>query len=478
MSSNVLPSKPAEPILCDFTNNVEEAADQAQKVSRNSHMIYIKGHYDPDGSSENPSVDVYFNRAPERDFYLRTTAKDHGTWSGPQDVSPHMPIPRAIKLDLTDRYSIAVGPKMASFATAHNPEPTAVEDEGAARKPYRSYKKKFLKLRHAFREKMRESNTLYYEEQRAKQIARRLQEQNDQLLDLLLDVNDSNNIPSQLRYDLRSPPPDECAVPDLMSDRPPASYQDVQNAQSALQEARLELQSGQIDLQSYKEQEAALSAIIDHGQSLNRLSKTSHSTLQCVPPELIPADLTEDAPTSYLSPAHEDEYLSTIDAYLNTPHQEDQPLPSRSSKPTDREREREIQLRNPMSVYNWLSHHRPKVFLDDDPNHDKPVKLPRRSSPKPPSATPAPVRSNAKREKAGALLSKPEEELLEEDGSVIGGTLEEGGSARKRKRGQEDDAYRPKGGGSRKRKRASTKTSTGGSGESAVRKVEEEGVDT
>ncbi|KAL9638938.1 MAG: hypothetical protein Q9164_001247 [Protoblastenia rupestris] len=364
---------------------------------------------------------------------------------------------------------------MASFAAVNDLEPKLVEENTAALRPYRSYKKKFLKLRHKFREGLRESNTLYDEEKRAKQIARRLQEQNDQLLDLLLDVNDSTRVPSRLRYDLRSPPPDKTAVPDLMPDHSPPAYQDVQNAQSALQEARLELQSGQIDLQSYKEQEAALSEIIDHRQSLNDLSKTSHSNLQCVPPELLPPDLIEDAPISYLSPAHEEEYLLTMDAYLDNPHPEDQPLPPRLSRPTDREREREIQLRNPVSVFNWLSKHRPKVFLDDDISHDKPAKVPRKSSPKPPSSTPAPPRLSVKREKAGALLPKPEEELLDEDGFLIGIALEEGGgSLKKRKRGQEDNAYRPKGGGSKKRKRASTKTSNGGSGESIAKKAEEE----
>lgn len=43
----------------------------------------------------------------------------------------------------------------------------------------RLLRKKFLKIRHAFRDRMRESNMLYDDEQRAKQIARRLQEQNE-----------------------------------------------------------------------------------------------------------------------------------------------------------------------------------------------------------------------------------------------------------------------------------------------------------
>ena len=40
-------------------------------------------------------------------------------------------------------------------------------------------RKKFMKLRHGFKEKMRESNRLYDEEQHAMRLARRLQEQNE-----------------------------------------------------------------------------------------------------------------------------------------------------------------------------------------------------------------------------------------------------------------------------------------------------------
>ena len=43
----------------------------------------------------------------------------------------------------------------------------------------REYRKKFLKIRHSFRERMRESNALFDDEQRATKLTRRLQEQNE-----------------------------------------------------------------------------------------------------------------------------------------------------------------------------------------------------------------------------------------------------------------------------------------------------------
>lgn len=44
---------------------------------------------------------------------------------------------------------------------------------------YTLSRKKFLKMRHTFKEKMRESNALFDDEQNAIKLARRLQEQNE-----------------------------------------------------------------------------------------------------------------------------------------------------------------------------------------------------------------------------------------------------------------------------------------------------------
>lgn len=195
---------------------------------------------------------------------------------------------------------------------------------------------------------------------------------------------------------------------------------------------------------------------------------------------------------------------------------------------SEREREKEMQLRNPVSVFNWLAENKVREVEEEaggaaaaaahggsgggggngggsgGGGHEKVANSSSKvaaaarkekvsSSPKPPmgaagagNATPnaaargggdaggsSSVRSGLKREKAGALLPKAvqDEEILDEDGSVIGGFVEDGGlpgsRGSKRKRGgnqDADDAYRPKGGGSKKRKRAGTKDRTSGVG--------------
>ena len=310
---------------------------------------------------------------------------------------------------------------------------------------------------------MRESNALFDEEQRAIKLARRLQEQNDQLLEMLLDVNDSNRIPSYLRYDLRDPVPSESEVPALSPDQEPDDDLDIEQAQHALEEAKMELQSKAIDLATYRGLEASLSAIIDRPKSLMKLSKISHSVLRgdkAVPLEDLPSDITEPSPACYLSPTHEDDFCSTLDRYLDAAKPEAPPMPT-NARPTDREREREAQLHNPMSVFNWLAKHRQDFTVDkeDEGNKEKPVKgsEKKKTSPKP---TPAPSRGS-KRDRNSAVKevkAEPVEEMLDEEGFVIGGEINPVGGKGKRKRGGEDEAYRPKGGSSRpsKRKRAST----------------------
>ena len=327
-------------------------------------------------------------------------------------------------------------------------------------------RKKFLKIRHAFSHRMRESNALFDEEQRALKLCRRLQEQKDQLLELLLDVNDSNKISPCPRYDLRDPIPSESEIPALSPDYDFEDDLDIDQAQHALEEARVELDSKMIDIDAYKNLENDLSAIISRPKSLTQLSKMSHSVLhgeKAVPPQDLPANINEVSPACYLSPTHEEDFYSTIDNYIDTAKPDAPPMPP-AARPTDRERERDTQLHNPMSVFNWLSKHRSDFAVDKDEEggaKEKPVKggsEKKKSSPKP---TPAPSRGS-KRDRSSIVKepkSEPIEEMLDEEGFVIGGeATAAGGGKGKRKRGGEDEAYRPKGGSSRpsKRKRAST----------------------
>ena len=291
------------------------------------------------------------------------------------------------------------------------------------------------------------------------------------LLDLLLDVNESTKVLPHLRYDLRSPTPDASAAPALEPDLAPYGPSEIESTRAALEEAKQDLYTGQITPATFKSMEAQLQTILNRTNSLSNLSRVQHTTADIVSAEVMPKDLQQEAPIGYMTPGHEDEFLSALDSYLaNLPPEAPLMLP-RPVRPTDREREKDAQLRNPVSVYNWLREHRPKVFLQDPRPEERepaPEKLSsvsesagHKASPKPPSS------STSKRRSAAASKQEvePEPEILDDEGNVIGGTgIEQPAPKSKRKR--DDDAYRPKGGSSKPRKKGK------GSSGAVVRKTE------
>ncbi|MCJ1261872.1 hypothetical protein MMC22_001741 [Lobaria immixta] len=313
---------------------------------------------------------------------------------------------------------------------------------------YRSFKKKFLKMRHIFKERMRESNALFDEEQNAMKLARRLQEQNDQLLDLLLDVNESNRVPLHLRYDLRSPTPDATEVPALEPDHPPVKIHDANGARAALGEAKVDLTSGQITPNTFKDLEVELLEAINKPKRIfAHLDATPHTTLNSVTPNDLPSDLDDDAPTGYLSPDHETEFLLNLDNTLGNPPLGSRPImSSQLAKANEREKEKDSQLRNPVSVHNWLRKHHPQAFQQEDSIPDKP---PSRNvakvSPKPSNPP--------KASKRPSTAPKQENEYIDDEGFLVGGNLE---VPSKTKRKREDEPYRPKGGSSRPTKKKRT----------------------
>lgn len=361
-----------------------------------------------------------------------------------------------------------------SFATVNNQDAPPLATDEASKPTYKSYKKKFLKLRHNFKDRMRDSNRFFDEEQHAMRLARRLEEQNDQLLDLLLDINGSTKVLPHLRYDLRSPTPDASAVPALEPDLPPYGPSEIESARAALEEAKQDLYTGQITPAAFKNMEAELNAILNRTNSLSNLSRVPHTNLNIVSAEEIPKDLLQEAPISYMAPSHEDDFLSALDTYLaNLPPKAPLMLP-RPYRPTDREREKDAQIRNPVSVYNWLREHRPKIFLQDPPRPEEKESVAEKvssvsesggpkASPKPPASGAAKRRSTA----ASKQEVEPEPEILDDEGNVIGGAGIEP-PAPKSKRKRDDDAYRPKGGSSKARKRGK------GSSGAVVRKTEGE----
>ena len=266
-----------------------------------------------------------------------------------------------------------------------------------------------------------------------------------QLLELLLDVNESSRIPPYLQYDLRSPTPSESAVPALESDQPLGEIHDIRGARAVLDEAKNELNWRSITAESYHNLEKSLKEAFDNPKRLSQLNTVTHTTLRSVIPDALPHDLNDWAPIGYLSPAHEEKYLSTLDSALETSelgtHLPPSSHPIRSNE--KHEKEREAALRNPVSVYSWLRKH--QVFPQENDS------VPEKPTPKLVVPSRPPKRSS--------IIPKQEPEVIDEEGYIIGGSLE-GSTRMKRKR--EDEPYRPKGGSSRSSKK---KRISSGSGE-------------
>ncbi|KAL8739195.1 MAG: hypothetical protein Q9181_000086 [Wetmoreana brouardii] len=366
-----------------------------------------------------------------------------------------------------------------SFATINDPHtaasPAMRPTEHPAKLPYKSYRKKYLKMRQIFKEKMRESNTLFEEEQHATRIADRLQEQNDQLLDLLLTLNTSVRIPAPLRYTL-SPTPSPSAVPELEPDNPdpPSALATARSAHAALEEAHQELSRGTISPARYDEISSQLKPYIDNITPLISLTThIPHTTFESTTTDTLQSDFSPTDTLTYLNSSHEDTYLNNIDnalasadpdaafAALKQQHQ-------LSVKDTHKD----LLVRNPISAYNWLRKHHPNVFAGMQATDLEERKQPK-PSPKPNTSHPrggeakggSSGHGHGKRERVSGAHAKPEPEMLDDEGNLIGGAMEGMATGRggKRKRG-EDDAYRPKGGSSRpgKRKRAGTGAGRGG----------------
>lgn len=277
------------------------------------------------------------------------------------------------------------------------------------------------------------------------------------MLDLLLDVNESSHIPLHLSYDLRSPTPGAAEVPALEPDRSPRRISDAGGPQVGLEKAKAKFGDREITPNTYKEPETSLQYSIDKPRiELVQLDTIPHTTLESVIPNELPSDLDEDIPTGYLSPHHETEFLLYLDTTLgNEPVGCRSVMSSQLAKANDREREKDSQLRNPVSVHNWLrkNHH---LFLQhDDSNPDKSSsRQAAKASPKPPNPTKVTKRSS--------VIPKQEHEVIDDEGFLVGGNMD---VPSKNKRKREDEPYRPKGGSSRPTKK---KRTSGGAAKKTV----------
>ena len=292
------------------------------------------------------------------------------------------------------------------------------------------------------------STNLFINEQNAIRIARRLQEQNEwvlmhaivinclnftsQLLEILLEINDSHRlVPPFLRYDLRSPAPSVSDLPDLEPDYSPRGIPKFDAIKATLEEAEGDLQRGEITPREYDEMCDKLLKDIETSTRISTLTHNiPHTDLESLSLGEVPYDINGPSPAGFLDPAHEEDYLASMDAAMDpSDSQQFTTIASYSTRTSERqEKERDANLRNPVSVYNWLRRNAPSVFENPD---EKP---------------PVPGRNS----KRASNIIKQEPELLDDEGNLLSSVVE-GPTKVKRKR--DDEPYRPKGGSSRPSKR-------------------------
>ncbi|KAI4245786.1 MAG: hypothetical protein L6R40_002314 [Gallowayella cf. fulva] len=236
------------------------------------------------------------------------------------------------------------------------------------RSTYKSYRKKYLKMRHGFKEKMRESNALFEEEQHAVRIANRLQERNDQLLELLHTCNRSLRVPPPLRYTL-SPTPSASAVPSLESDalQPPTAHTTPHSALAALEEAHQEFARGEISPARFREISSQLTPYLTSPTPITSiLTRVPHTTLESIPPDSLPSNILQPDTLAYFTSSHEDTYLNQLDVALwsSDPEAAVAALDRDHHPLSIKDTQRDLLVRNPSSAHNWLRKHRPALFAN------------------------------------------------------------------------------------------------------------------
>ena len=243
-------------------------------------------------------------------------------------------------------------------------------------------------------------------------------------------------MPPRLRYDLEPPGPSaKKAHLTIAENGQPVMY-DSAAASATLREARHELRTGEMSLSEY--QRLSDSILDSPGfaprKSLTILSKhappTSYAAGEQDRDSL--AQLASGFPTLH----QEEQYLQGLDAYLAGSTTAPRTFAnSTTGRNGDRgmERDRDMALRNPVSVYNWLRKHQPQVFLQDNETQSE-----------------KPARGSTSRvSKRASASSKVEPELYDDDGVAA----DMGSNLRGKRKRDDDGGYRPKGGNSRPTKR-------------------------
>ncbi|KAK3663995.1 hypothetical protein LTR22_005215 [Elasticomyces elasticus] len=230
--------------------------------------------------------------------------------------------------------------------------------------PYKSWRKKYRKMRHNFDSTLEENKKLFKEIHKLDSTAKRLREENDGLLDILLDLNASPSLPPHLRFNIeRENYSLHVPAMEIPADiTPEQANETFQTYKHAVQSGSLPAMDLQIIRHELDRKLAAQETIhIDQlAASLPSLPVKADGAASGV---VLSSD---DLPTSepaYLTPEQESTYLSSLDSRLGDSgsHNREAPTPLSTSEEkhfaemTPRELERHVELLNPNSQHSWLA---------------------------------------------------------------------------------------------------------------------------
>ncbi|KAF2169285.1 hypothetical protein M409DRAFT_65002 [Zasmidium cellare ATCC 36951] len=351
---------------------------------------------------------------------------------------------------------------------------------------YKSWRKKYRKMRHKFDGVLEGNRKLFKEEQKLEGIARRLREELDELLDLLLDVNSNPALPPELRFNI-SLKESHSAIASIPSVVP----EDIlpETANEMLLEYTLAVQRGQIphlDLNVIRHQlDKTLTA-----QGVTPVETLDQATTHTIVPASerdYPEDMRGSHPPSFLTAEEEDAHLLRLDAKLGDPVSLDRMKEKKEEGAdekhwadlTAREVERQIELQNPQSQHNWLkTHAKNGAGMDVDDNeslasHDT----------KPATGRGGKGKRDLAKQVGDRAVGRAREGFSPGAASAGFGDDEDfafvdenPGSSKKRGKGDVDGTYRVKGGktgaGKGKRKRSGEDVASTASGSAKKAKVD------
>ncbi|WPH01509.1 Hypothetical protein R9X50_00435500 [Acrodontium crateriforme] len=356
-----------------------------------------------------------------------------------------------------------------TIAVAHEDPHASMGGKSLAsleRPRYKSWRKKYRKMRVVFDATLDENKRLYKEEIKLEAIAKRLREELDGLLELCLDLNQTPSLPAALRFDVAAPHQRNASSHSAV----PANITPEQG-DAILAEYTAAVRDGKIppiDLHVIREQvERSLAA-----QDVPRLEELEARIPHSIPSESneLPPELKGDDLPGYLTIEQQTEHLLRRDAQLgdhtSIARVEKEAAASAEEKHltdlTSRELDRQVEILNPQSQHNWLRIH---SRINGTGEGDETESLASHETPRSGRKRGGGPAKNLAKQIGDRALGRAREGYSPGAASAMGDEDELGfideypGSGRKRAK-DPDGTYRVKGGGksgkgSVKRKRAS-----------------------